>query len=393
MKPLLLFVACLVLAASAHAQEAGAEAAPAAPPAVAEEGGEGAASTPAEVARPDDAPADAIARVGDVIITETEFRRDLEYRWKRLEIQGRRHVDPNRRFRREILEDLINGKVLQILARNASIEVTEPEIQAEFEQRKKALPDEAAFEQYLRRERMTQEDLLREIGKRLLTEKFIRAKTGDVAVAEEQVKQEYDRWLSEGRAERRMHTADVAHIYARPAGEDEASWKAAEESIGKMREQVAADKSMQQTAERLSETPEGQIHGGVYHETMPGSVIPEISERIDSLKEGDISEPFKSKAGWHIMMVIQRNPPGIISFESMKPELEKFMLSVLKYNKLKEMVESAKKIMRIEIYENTANKVTLQHVGEEHKHDAAEEAPPAAPAVEAAPAPEPAAAP
>jgi hypothetical protein len=329
-------------------------------------------------------PEGAIARVGDIIITEDEFRRDLEYRWRKLEVQGRRHIEPNRRFRRETLDSLINGKVLEVVARNEGITVSDEEIQQEFALRRRALPTEEAFQEYLRAQRMTQEELLREIGRRLLTEKLIALKTVEITVSEDEIKQEYEKWRAEGRAMRRVHTVDVAHIYARPSSDDDAAWKEAEASIQKLRAQVIADNNIEAVAQRLWENPEGHLSGNVHHEAISGSV-PEISERVDATEEGQISEPFRTDTGWHIVKVIRRNPPGLIPYESMRDQLEKIMLSVLKYKRLAEVVDSAKKILRIEIYEETANKVTLQHDADTVAPPA--EAPPSPAPSDSAPAP------
>ncbi len=48
------------------------------------------------------------------------------------------------------------------------------------------------------------------------------------------------------------------------------------------------------------------VDGGDLGWTGPGSFVPEFERQLDALKEGEISQPFKSQYGWHIVQLLGR---------------------------------------------------------------------------------------
>jgi len=48
------------------------------------------------------------------------------------------------------------------------------------------------------------------------------------------------------------------------------------------------------------------VEGGDLGWTGPGSFVPEFEKRLDALKENEISEPFRTQFGWHIVQLLGR---------------------------------------------------------------------------------------
>ena len=48
------------------------------------------------------------------------------------------------------------------------------------------------------------------------------------------------------------------------------------------------------------------IKGGDLGWTSPGDMVPEFEAVMDKLKPGEISKPFKTQFGWHIVQVLER---------------------------------------------------------------------------------------
>lgn len=59
-------------------------------------------------------------------------------------------------------------------------------------------------------------------------------------------------------------------------------------------------------AKQYSDDPGSKNNGGDLDFQPNGSFVPEFQERLDTLKIGEISEPFHSKFGWHIASVLER---------------------------------------------------------------------------------------
>jgi peptidyl-prolyl cis-trans isomerase SurA len=59
-------------------------------------------------------------------------------------------------------------------------------------------------------------------------------------------------------------------------------------------------------AKTTSEDPGSAADGGDLGWTGPGSYVPEFEQTVGGLKEKEISEPFKTQFGWHIVQLLGR---------------------------------------------------------------------------------------
>jgi peptidyl-prolyl cis-trans isomerase SurA len=59
-------------------------------------------------------------------------------------------------------------------------------------------------------------------------------------------------------------------------------------------------------AKKYSDDPGSKNGGGDLGFQPPGVFVPEFQSRLDQLKPGEVSPPFRSKFGWHIASVIER---------------------------------------------------------------------------------------
>jgi peptidyl-prolyl cis-trans isomerase SurA len=55
-----------------------------------------------------------------------------------------------------------------------------------------------------------------------------------------------------------------------------------------------------------SQDPGSAADGGDLGWAGPGAFVPEFEKQLDSLKENEISQPFKSQYGWHIIQLLGR---------------------------------------------------------------------------------------
>lgn len=75
-------------------------------------------------------------------------------------------------------------------------------------------------------------------------------------------------------------------------------------------------------AKKYSDDKASSIKGGVIRKFSRGRMIQPFADITFSLKKtGDVSEPFKTKFGWHIVKLVKRYP--IQSFDDLKEGLEK----------------------------------------------------------------------
>lgn len=76
--------------------------------------------------------------------------------------------------------------------------------------------------------------------------------------------------------------------------------------LSEIRERVLAGEDFAAIAAVTSQDPGSAPDGGDLGWAGPGTFVPEFEKQIESLNENEISEPFKSPYGWHIVQMLGR---------------------------------------------------------------------------------------
>ena len=85
--------------------------------------------------------------------------------------------------------------------------------------------------------------------------------------------------------------------------EDDATVK---QKLTEMRAQILGGADFAVLAKASSADPGSAIEGGDLGWTTLDTFVPEFAKQAGALKEQEISEPFKSQFGWHIVQVLGR---------------------------------------------------------------------------------------
>ena len=80
----------------------------------------------------------------------------------------------------------------------------------------------------------------------------------------------------------------------------------AELRLMQLRERVLNGEDFAELARANSDDTGSAIEGGSLGWSSPGALVPEFEEKMDALDDGEVSEVFKSRFGWHIIMVYER---------------------------------------------------------------------------------------
>ena len=298
-----------------------------------------------------DRAAQVIARVGDEVITADEFARDLQFKVRQIESATGKKVNPDLRFRRALLAEIINSRILNIVARNAGTPVSDEEFEKDFQERKGVFDSEEAYQGYLKRLNMTEEALKENVRSRLRVKNFVDQKTGDLAATEEEIAKAYETLKAQGKVNRNADTRDIAVILIRAKGGTDEAWRAAEERAKAARARIEAGEVFDTVARELSEDPATAPRGGVLREMKVGSFYPELEAAMKDLKPGGVSAPVRSVMGWYIVTILSENKPGIIPFESMRDILHDEVIEGKRRAKISEIVAASEKLIRVEIME------------------------------------------
>jgi peptidyl-prolyl cis-trans isomerase SurA len=96
----------------------------------------------------------------------------------------------------------------------------------------------------------------------------------------------------------------VRHILIRPSSE--VSDMDARQTLLKLKQQIENGKNFAELASEFSEDPGSKIKGGDLGWASPGDLVPAFENVMNALSDGQLSEPFKSTFGWHLLQVLER---------------------------------------------------------------------------------------
>jgi peptidyl-prolyl cis-trans isomerase SurA len=115
----------------------------------------------------------------------------------------------------------------------------------------------------------------------------------------------------------------VAHIMFKTGlGADENKLNQANEKINKALQLLNKGEDFADVAERFSEDRSTAVKGGELPAFGVGKMVPEFENNAFELKSiGDISVPFRTEYGWHIIKLIAKEE--MLSFDELKVELKR----------------------------------------------------------------------
>jgi len=208
----------------------------------------------------------------------------------------------------EILEQIMDRKLLSHHAIVDSLVVTEADVQGRVEQKIAYFLEQLGSEEKLYNFYGFNDmaDLRKEFieveKEASLVQKMQQKLTAEVDVTPEEVRNYYKSLEEKGNLPEIGAEIELQQIvlYAKPSEEEE---KRVLDRLKEIRKQVIDGGSFKMKAILYSEDPAVAQNSGFYTITRESQFVTEFKEAAFSLDEGDISEPFKSDFGYHILMV------------------------------------------------------------------------------------------
>lgn len=251
-----------------------------------------------------------VATVNDEVITWSELMNIIFF-------EGREYLNSKsdksreekiRELERPLLNTLIEMKLQTQEAKKMGLFVTDEEIDAAISDiRSKYNMAEDAFLASLQREGIAVEDYRRGLSDRILLQKAVNyAVKGSVVVTDKEVEEYFNANREQYNNEKDRFR--IRQIFFRiPA--DAAGREELEKTARDILQRIKNGESFAKLAGEYSEGP-GRQFGGDLGYINRGSALPEIEEAADGLGTGEVSEPFWSGAGLHIIKLEERVGAG-----------------------------------------------------------------------------------
>ncbi len=297
---------------------------------------------------------EVVERFVAVVNSEVIFLSELEEYGKRFFEEVQKKALPSERqeklnqARKEVLDQLVESKLLEQEIKKRKIEVTDKELDATIEdilkQNRIALDD---MKMALAKQGMTlagyRERLRDDIGKMRLVSREIKSK---IVINEEDVRKAYKDRIQEFTIPLQVRVQQIFFAVPRDASPDRVA--VVEREAGEVLERAKKGEAFFGLAQKYSQSPEGK-EGGELGFFKSKELIPELEEAAFPLKTGEISPLVRSPEGFHIMRVMERKGGEPKSFAEVQIKIREEMLQAETEKRFREWIKVLKEKAYIEI--------------------------------------------
>lgn len=245
-----------------------------------------------------------VAVVDDELILQSELEQALQFE---ISQQALTAADKDR-FRDQLLEAMVNDKVLLIKAKRDSIVVSDNEVddalQEQLDRIKAEVGSEEGYEKLLEREGITERELRRryrsQIRNYLLKQKVMASLSNQIVISYKDVVDFYNAHIDS--LPPRPQMVSLSQIFLRfPDHEDESYQK-----ISELLQRIHQGEDFAQLAKKYSQDPGSAEAGGDLGFFSPGTMLPEFEEIAFSLSPGTVSDVVRTTAGYHLIKVEEK---------------------------------------------------------------------------------------
>ena len=278
--------------------------------------------------------------VNDEIITQREIDRILtpiyeQYKKLYTDEELAKKLDE---ARRNILQKLIQNKLLLTEAKRRKIEALDKEVQRKIEEVKKRFPNEKEFKKALLEENVVLSELEKGFKEKIIIDRLIDMEIRRrISVAPSEIMAYYEthRNQFEEPEKVKLKSILVKAGEGRPEGE-------ALELAKKVLARLTEGANFASLAEKYSDGPYAESAGDMGW-VKAGELMGKINDLIFTLEKNEISGILKTNLGFHIFMVEEKAPSRTKQFHEARDKIEQIIFSDKIEEHLGQWIESLKK--------------------------------------------------
>ena len=263
-----------------------------------------------------------IAKVNGVGIKLSEFKTPYE-RFEKT-FKDRKRKMPTRlaqRYRRTIAKRLVDEELISQEAKRLGVAPTAEQLNEELTNYKAMFKTEERFAKYLASANLTEDKVKENLTQGLLLKLLLeRAKIGQVS--DDQVRAQYEKQKAKYEEKEKVRASHILIKVAKGATPEQVA--AAKVKADKLSAQAKAGEDFAKLAKDNSEGPTAS-RGGDLNFFARGRMVKEFDAKVFSMKIGEVSEPVRTRFGWHIIKVTDHKEAQTRTFDEVKENLRKML--------------------------------------------------------------------
>lgn len=252
-------------------------------------------------------------------------------------------------MQQQLIQQLTERELLLMEADKRGLKATEAEVEAKLADVKKQFPDTAAFEKAIKDYGLTPADLKTQLFKAVAIEKLQKDVSKDLAVTDAQVADYY----AKNKAQfAHGEEVEASHILVKfdEASKDKAKDEArALAKIKDLHAKVKAGGDFAKLAGEHSDDPGSKTQGGSLGYFGKGRMVPEFEKTSFAMKNGEVSAPFKTQFGYHIIKRTGFRPARTEPLAEVKGAIQEQLTAQQQGERFQQFVDTLKKDAQIEV--------------------------------------------
>ena len=265
-----------------------------------------------------------VLRVGDRIITSTQYARRLKDAYAEIEQTSTPDQIASKKaeFKKNLLDEMISELLIKDRADRIGVTVTEADIKEATARLKEqyGITTDAQFEESLQKSGLTRPEMEARLRDTLVSNKvFSRELRSREELTDRELRERYDREKERYRLPERAHLREIVIIRPDNAAAAEKAGQKANDVASAAR---APNGDFAKLAQTFSESG-SKDKGGDLGEVARGELLPDLDKAVFNSPAGTVIDPLPTQSGLHIIKVESRLPSEVPAFESLKDKIRK----------------------------------------------------------------------
>ncbi len=247
-----------------------------------------------------------------------------------------------------VLQTLVNDTLIRQYASGSKIRAGQKEIEPFIESFESQFTDEDELEERSKGQKLDigkrREALASIVDQKVWIENRIKNAT---TVTDEEVKAWYEANRKSGTGFKNPERFRASHIFLSTVNDKS---PAREALIRDIHSKIVGGENFGALALKHSEDERTKKWKGDLNWFSKDRVSPDFYNAVSKLKPGEVSQPFQTDIGWHVVKLTDRKPAMELDFETLKPDIVAHLKSQYRANAVQELLLRLRKVAAIEIF-------------------------------------------
>ncbi len=247
---------------------------------------------------------------------------------------------------RSILNDMIIDKL--VLKRAEKEAVTDAEVDAGFAKLKTQFESEDQMNAEMKQAGQTVEKIKESIRTAMKQQKWVDSQiAGKTGVSEADAQKFYDSEPDSFKAPEMVRASHILIAVPEDAKPDVVAEK--EKTAKEVDARVKKGEAFDKVAAEKSDDPGSKANGGDLDFFTKDRMVPEFADAAFKMKKGEISDPVKTKFGWHIIKVTDKKEARTVPFSEAKEKIVAYLQEQKRHSAVDEVITNLRSKAEVKV--------------------------------------------